>query len=148
MEASRGGSVECVQMLLDRGAMINEQDNVSVMNEHVHVCSTPVYVPVVQEGRTPLMEASHGGSVECVKMLLDRGAKVNEQDKVSVIQPGRGKRSIDCKKDAYVCACMWMFMYLNVCDLLCGTYSLDVMQKCCLACCIFLAVKKINCTNM
>ena len=37
------------------------------------------------------MEALSAGSIECMKLLLDRGAKVNQQDKVSVlIRDGRG----------------------------------------------------------
>ena len=39
----------------------------------------------LQDGRTPLMEASGGGIVECVKLLLDRGAQANHQCKVSAV---------------------------------------------------------------
>ena len=38
-----------------------------------------------QNGRTPLIEASSGGHVECVKLLLDRGARTNDQDKVCTV---------------------------------------------------------------
>ena len=31
------------------------------------------------------MKASHGGHVECVKLLLKRGAQVNNQDKVNAV---------------------------------------------------------------
>ena len=41
---------------------------------------------ILQGGRTSLMEALSGGSIECVKLLLDRGAKINQQDKVSIFQ--------------------------------------------------------------
>ena len=37
----------------------------------------------LQVGSTALMKASEEGQVECVKMLMDRGAKVNMQDEVS-----------------------------------------------------------------
>ena len=37
----------------------------------------------IQRGATALMMASEAGKVYCVKVLLDRGAKVNMQDKVS-----------------------------------------------------------------
>ena len=37
----------------------------------------------LQNGSTALMKASEAGQVECVKMLLDRGAEVNMQDEVS-----------------------------------------------------------------
>ena len=38
-----------------------------------------------QGGRTALMRASLAGHVECVTVLLDRGAEVNMQDEVSVV---------------------------------------------------------------
>ena len=37
----------------------------------------------LQDGWTALMVASQEGQVECVKMLLDRGAEVNMPKKVS-----------------------------------------------------------------
>ena len=37
----------------------------------------------LQGGWTALMMASEAGQVECIKVLLDRGAEVNMQDKVS-----------------------------------------------------------------
>ena len=40
----------------------------------------------LQYGNTPLMEASVKGHVECVKTLLDKGAEVNQQDKVGAVQ--------------------------------------------------------------
>ena len=40
----------------------------------------------LQEGHTPLMWASVRGHVECVQLLLDRGAQANLQDVVSVVQ--------------------------------------------------------------
>ena len=36
----------------------------------------------LQDGRTALMKDSEAGQVECVKVLLDRGAEVNMQNKV------------------------------------------------------------------
>ena len=41
------------------------------------------------------MEALSGGSIECVKLLLDRGAKINQQDKVSIFQIRA--RGIQCR---------------------------------------------------
>ena len=38
-----------------------------------------------QYGWTALMRASESGHVECVTVLLDRGAEVNMQDEVSVV---------------------------------------------------------------
>ena len=37
---------------------------------------------LLQDGLTTLIKASQTGKVECVKVLLDRGAVVNMQDKV------------------------------------------------------------------
>ena len=37
----------------------------------------------LQDGSTTLMAASENGQVECVAMLLDRGAEVKLQNKVS-----------------------------------------------------------------
>ena len=39
----------------------------------------------LQNGNTPLMEASGNGHVERVKTLLDKGAEVNQQDKVGAV---------------------------------------------------------------
>ena len=36
----------------------------------------------LQYGNSPLMETLENGHVECVKALLDKGAEVNQQDKV------------------------------------------------------------------
>ena len=36
----------------------------------------------LQNGCTPLMEASSGGHVKCVKLLLEKGARANDQNKV------------------------------------------------------------------
>ena len=43
--------------------------------------STPMMI--WQWGWTALIKASEAGQVECVKVLLDRGSKVNMQQKVS-----------------------------------------------------------------
>ena len=53
----------------------------------VHVCDirgTPCDMHL-QNGCTPLMEASGRGYVECVKLLLDRGAQANHQSKVTAV---------------------------------------------------------------
>ena len=42
-------------------------------------------VSSLQDGDTALIRASAYGHVECVKVLLDRGAQANLQDKVSTV---------------------------------------------------------------
>ena len=37
----------------------------------------------LQNGESPLILASYGGHLEIVKLLLDKGAEVNHQNKVS-----------------------------------------------------------------
>ena len=47
---------------------------------------TPCYMhSYLQFGCTPLIVASGGGHVECVKLLLDRGAQANLQCNVSAV---------------------------------------------------------------
>ena len=58
----------------------------------VHVCDIEgsnynVYYSL-QDGQTALMWASSKGHLECVKDLLDKGAKVNMQNKVSAVLVG------------------------------------------------------------
>ena len=40
----------------------------------------------LQDGYTPLMEASRGGHDGCVQLLLDRGAQIDHQNKVSAFR--------------------------------------------------------------
>ena len=62
----------------------------------------------LQNGRTPLMEASGGGHVECVKLLLDRGAQANHQSKVSAVLI-----SVVSCLNAYMYT-MYMYVYMYV----------------------------------
>ena len=51
-----------------------------------HISGTPCDMTLsLQNGDTPLMFASSIGHVECVKLLLERGAQANNQDKVSAV---------------------------------------------------------------
>ncbi|KAL5502350.1 hypothetical protein EMCRGX_G009105 [Ephydatia muelleri] len=81
MLASQKGQVECVKILLDRGAEINVQE---------------------EDGWTALMVASWEGQVECVKMLLDRGAEVNmpKKDKQFIGLSVEAQSSINSSIDA------------------------------------------------
>jgi ankyrin repeat protein len=57
--ASEFGHIDIIKLLLDRGALIDLQDNI---------------------GGTGLMYASHFGQVECVRFLLERGADMSIKD--------------------------------------------------------------------
>ena len=60
------------------------------LHVHVHVGVLTIWyysvlvLLVLQDNRTALMFAAGNGSVEVVKILLDKGADVNIQDKVSL----------------------------------------------------------------
>ena len=55
-----------------------------------------------QYGQTALMEASMKGKVECMRILLERGAQANTQDAVSSSRP------VQCLLLMYVLVvCMW-----------------------------------------
>ena len=51
----------------------------------IDVGGTPCDIFSLQDECTPLIVASGMGHVEWVKLLLDRGAHVNHQDKVSAV---------------------------------------------------------------
>ena len=60
------------------------------MELFVMLCRTLVVTPYnvhfsLQDGMNPLMWASHKGHMECVKLLLDRDAEFNMQNKVREI---------------------------------------------------------------
>ena len=52
----------------------------------------------LQGGNTPLMWASRGGHDRCVQLLLDRGAEINHQDKVSAFRDQPSVGSQWCRK--------------------------------------------------
>ena len=52
----------------------------------------------LQRGYTPLMEAASEGHVECVKLLLERGARANHQNEVSAVY--RVVMNFSCMKRA------------------------------------------------
>ena len=62
------------------------------MFAHLHICvrdihGTPCNITIsLQNGDTPLMEASRYGHVECVQRLMAVGAQANHQSKVGTVQ--------------------------------------------------------------
>ncbi|KAL5515199.1 hypothetical protein EMCRGX_G000331 [Ephydatia muelleri] len=102
--ASRNGHTECVKVLLERGAEVNMQNegfeqgletlhtpvqytvSIQVLSMSPLICMSPLSTLTERhfnngDGGTALMWASGWGHMECVKVLLDRGADVNMQDK-------------------------------------------------------------------
>ena len=52
----------------------------------ITLCSTSMWIFLyLQSEQTALMKASFGGHVECVKLLLEKGADVNHKDEVSAV---------------------------------------------------------------
>ena len=77
----------------------------------------------LQDGDTPLMVASREGRYRCVQLLLDRGAQVNHQNKVSEFwdQPSV---MFPCVKRAYssvsdLCGECWVCGTLSSCRDMC-----------------------------
>ena len=89
MEASSGGFLDIVQLLLDHGAEVNAQSQAG--NTALIYACCGGYEDVVkllldygalieahnENGHTPLMEAASGGHVNVAKLLLERGACIN-----------------------------------------------------------------------
>ena len=57
------------------------------IHTHIHACNIfhlciLVILTYLQNGRTPLMEASCGGHVDVVKILIETDKQINMQDEV------------------------------------------------------------------
>lgn len=89
MEASSGGYIDIVKLLLENTADVNSQSQAG--NTALIYACCGGYEDVVEvllnhgadieahneNGHTPLMEAASGGHVNVAKMLLERGACIN-----------------------------------------------------------------------
>lgn len=89
MEASSGGYIDIVKLLLENTAAVNSQSQAG--NTALIYACCGGYEDVVEvllnhgadieahneNGHTPLMEAASGGHVNVAKMLLERGACIN-----------------------------------------------------------------------
>ena len=70
----------CVDIRVQRSTDINTTEGLSCNS--IGDASYDVYLSL-QYGWFPLLEAASTGDVECLQLLLDKGADVNHQNKVS-----------------------------------------------------------------
>ena len=76
----RGTCWVCVDVRVQRSTDIDTTKGLSCNS--IGDASYDVYL-CLQDGQSPLMEALSGGNVECLQLLLDKGADVNQLYKVS-----------------------------------------------------------------
>ncbi len=83
MWAVQEGHAEVARFLLEKGAFVDFPDEVYTCIVKHH-CPTPIAIllSVTQNGWTPVMQASQGGHVDVINILLDHNAKVNHQTEV------------------------------------------------------------------
>ena len=84
--ASCHGRTEVARLLIDHGAKVNQQSTVCFDNNCNSLCTPFQSLSIhIQEknGNYPLTDACANGHLDTVKLLIDRGAKVNAQTKVS-----------------------------------------------------------------
>ena len=62
--------------------MMGTHEQAMSRRQHV-VCNILICTYLLQSGWNPLMEASRGGNTRCVQLLLDRGAQLDHQTKVT-----------------------------------------------------------------
>lgn len=87
MEAVLANDHQAAQLLLDRGADVNQQDQVSGVEATILKPVVSIYALglLLQEGRTALMMATEGGDQTFIQLLVERNAIVNMQDSVRMI---------------------------------------------------------------
>ena len=85
--AAKEGNIEALKQILDshdgslevnRKTVVRAGQVMRIAHVRRLTCSSPS-VPSPQVDRTPLMCAAEHGHLDCVKLLLDRGARVNEK---------------------------------------------------------------------
>ena len=85
MFACQEGFKEIAKLLIERGTNLEIRSEVSGHNSYLYRAPTWVQFSLdIQDGETALIIASNKGRTDIVTMLLDRGANINAQTKVSV----------------------------------------------------------------
>ena len=151
MEASSGGYIDIVRLLLEHTADVNSQSQAG--NTALIYACCGGYEDVVEvllnhgadieahneNGHTPLMEAASGGHVSVAKMLLERGACINShsnefKESALTLACYKGKGMDELEQHflnnnfagkVYLCLILILFQALFVCFL---DVLLDVPQ--------------------
>ena len=91
-EAVSGGNLDIVRLLLDRKADVNAKSKYDTTPLHKAAYASPRHIDIVRllidrgadvnaktdGGYTPLYEAANGGSVEIAKLLIKKGADIDD----------------------------------------------------------------------
>ncbi len=89
--AAANGFLPIVLHVLDMGAALEATDTVNTIF-HTHSLSVPPNLPILessfvlavyQQGNTALLWASHNGHLPVIQFLLERGANISVESKVS-----------------------------------------------------------------
>ena len=130
MEASSGGYIDIVKLLLEHTADVNSQSQAG--NTALIYACCGGYEDVVEvllnhgadieahneNGHTPLMEAASGGHVNVAKMLLERGACINShsnefKESALTLACYKGIKVISFGKIFTICYPVLLLFYLN-----------------------------------
>ena len=97
--AARGGHTDCVRLLLQRGADVNQRSRSSSTSAHraAERGHTGSLLALLDAGcdvdakdkweMTPLMYAAQGGHTECAQLLLEHGADISSLDDDELAAP-------------------------------------------------------------
>jgi ankyrin repeat protein len=81
MRTARAGNLAETERLIARGADVNAKVPTRDLRELIAFISWMQSLPASDIGYTPLMYAAQGGHVEVARLLLRKGARVNETDR-------------------------------------------------------------------
>ena len=81
------GHIEVVKLLLDKGADIHQRRFVSIMRHinDIDILLLRELFYYQQDNCTSFHMACYGGNIEIVKLLIDKGADIHQENKVSII---------------------------------------------------------------